>query len=330
MSNLTIINPSTIDSCTLPPRPITPAGTCASVDLCRINFRCTQSDLHWSDKRFDGLRALLQKFPPPIALPTTGDVLVEAPQIKPTGADHQIEGTKWTLRWIDQRAKIVDGDTHLPAICSFKVYHKYDKLRDDANWRVDVAVRLASEARPSKELNERIRNSQPCELRIPIGTENAPSWTVKEVLIRDPGDRSAKTHKLSKDPSKLSASQFTDDLPPYTVVYPEELNWINDAAFSYARTRRTNSILDGTHFTTQPTYIFTTQSFSGTFGAWVGEQVAFCRIVGIPRFSVEGKFDPGVTKIPDPTHIELIDRRSKLALFRWDTVANPQQPQAES
>lgn len=329
MSNLTINNPSTIDSCTLPPRPITSAGTRASVNLHQINFRCAQG-LKWGDDRFDGLRALLQKFPPPIALPTTGDVLVEAPRIKPTGADHQIEGTKWTMRWLDQRAEIVDGDTHLPAICSFKVYHKYDKLRDDANWRVDVVVRLAPEASPSIELKDRIRNSQPCELRIPTGTENRPSWTTKDVLIKATRDRSAKAHKLSKETSKVSDPQPTDDSPPYAVVCPEELNWIDDIAFSYARNRRTNSILDATHFTTQPTHILTNQSFSKLFGAWIAEQIAFCGAVGIPRFSVAGKFDPGVIRIPYPTELTFIDRPSQLARFIWDTVGNPEQPQAES
>lgn len=236
-------------------------------------FRADPRGPSWDSPYYDGLRLLLKKFPPPIRLP--GSVSVARADRLPE-QDPLLEGKRWTLTWTESGAEVFAANRSFPVRCTFTVYHKYDKVRQEANWRIYAIIR--PNERVLSEGDSRILadlRSVTLRLRTPQGEASKESvLTVgpnpkKNNLARPSGDDRGGTH----------------DTYSYVILSAHEFEWVSTDRESFARSKRgahsdASDLLEREHFKTQPTsYRWTPESSAVSFV----QELCQSALIGIPR-----------------------------------------------
>jgi|GEM_PF-4889591 len=237
----------------------------------------TQEGYPWASPFYHGLKVLLAKFPPPIELPQSVSVYRTD---KLPGMDNNIEGKLWTLTW-SEKAHIVLHGVEYGARCSFTVYHKYDKNRSEANWRVYVVVKPDSSSLPPRGFSEYealgtvvLKLARPASCR-------APGSEIKEALVTT--GHNPRKNNLVRPSNGLGDLASCKDT--YVVLDAHEFEWVSAHAESHARAKKQSSnaaaiLLDREHFLTQPTgFRFTVASSLD----WFYDEMQDSALIGIPK-----------------------------------------------
>lgn len=230
----------------------------------------------WDSKFYDGLRVLLDRSPPPIHLPRSVTV---ARLDRLPGQDRQLEGKRWTLTWTDITAEVVVSGQNYPVRCSFTVYHKYDKGRGEANWRIYAVITPKMSQLPPGGVKT-LEKLDSVELRLRYGRET----TSKEsALTLGPNPRKNNLSRPEGDKEEATTQRHQ-----YVVLSPGEFEWISPERESFARAHMRMDptcadLLEREHFRTHgQIYRFVPHSSA----TWFQAELRDVALIGIPRCSL--------------------------------------------
>jgi hypothetical protein len=245
----------------------------SAVDM--VEFRANGS-LAWEQPHYDGLRVLLKKFPPPIRLPRSVTV---ARADKLPNEDVLLEGKRWTLTWVDNSTKILVGDVMYPVHCAFSVYHKFDKQRGEANWRIFAVIKPKNSSLPPGGVSS-LEKLSSVTLLIP-----SDEGIVAKDSVLTLGANNRKNNLVRPEDSHESTSGVTYS---HLNLSAHEFEWVMPDREGFARAYKRSvvanaDLLEREHFRTQPTvYRFAPHSCA----TWFKAELRDAALMGIPRCSL--------------------------------------------